>query len=69
MGDKIVKLWELLEPRRFEQGICFDHYSEKWGWRCSVKYSIPVVMFEGFGGTPEEAIDDLTKNVEKQLNS
>jgi len=68
MADKIVKLWELLEPRRIEQGISFDHWMDAWSWRCSVCYGIPVVISEGFGKTPEEALDALIKNVE-QLNT
>ena len=69
MEDKIIKLWELLEGRRIEQGISFNYWIKKWGWRCSIAYSIPVEMVEGFGIMPETALDDLIKNVTLRLHA
>lgn len=69
MKDKIIKLWMLLEARRIEQGISFDHWNEVWGWRCSISYGIPVILSEGYGLTPEEALDALMKSVARNLQT
>jgi hypothetical protein len=61
LKKKIIDLWEkiyLLDP---EKGVCFDRYSEKVGWRCSVEYGTPIRLVEGYGKTPEDALDKLTK--------